>query len=347
MTHSPIHSLLDAIPLPALLVAADSRLVGANDAAAELVTYGALGRHFNTALRQPGLTAAIERCLGDRGTHTARFLARQGVTEVTYRVRCAWVECGEINGVLASFTDLSDVESAGQMRRDFVANVSHELRTPLTALIGFIETLQGPAREDPKAQGRFLGIMANEAGRMERLVRDLLSLSRVEAHARVRPRDPVDLGLLLRGTLDRFEGLARETGATLEVSMPDGGQTVPGDADQLAQVLSNLIENAIKYGGANTNVQVTLDRVDHDRRLRESAVRLRVRDDGPGIEGVHLARLTERFYRVDTHRSREMGGTGLGLAIVKHIVNRHRGHLRVHSTPGEGSTFTVVLPVQS
>jgi two-component system phosphate regulon sensor histidine kinase PhoR len=226
------------------------------------------------------------------------------------------------------------------MRRDFVANVSHELRTPLTALMGFIETLKHAAKDDPRAREMFLGIMEHEAGRMNRLVRDLLQLSRVEAEERIRPKDEVELRALLVGVISSLQGLAERAGGRVELA--GDPFTVPGDADQLVQVFTNLIENALKYGKAGQVVRVSLTPED---TVRGPAVKVEVADEGEGIDPVHLPRLTERFYRVDSHRSREMGGTGLGLAIVKHIVSRHRGFLRIESEPGEGSRFSVVLPL--
>ncbi|MAN98569.1 MAG: two-component sensor histidine kinase, partial [Roseovarius sp.] len=241
------------------------------------------------------------------------------------------------------FEDLTEREHAAQMRRDFVANVSHELRTPLTALMGFIETLQGPARHDQAAIDRFLGIMQSEAARMERLVRDLLSLSRVESEERVRPRDEVNLSQVIGSVLHALRPLARDRACDISFEAPEG-MVVRGNDDQLQQVFTNLVENAIKYGGKGNRITITLERTPRDATLRAPAIVARVRDQGPGIDPLHIPRLTERFYRVDTHRSREMGGTGLGLAIVKHIVNRHRGRLRISSAPGEGSEFSVILP---
>ena len=246
--------------------------------------------------------------------------------------------------MLVSFQDVTHLEQAGQMRRDFVANVSHELRTPLTALIGFIETLRGAASDDAAARDRFLAIMQDEAGRMNRLVGDLLSLSRVEGEERVRPREEVDLSGQLGSVLNSLRPLAEEAGVAFWFDKPEAAVIIPGDADQLRQVFTNLIENAIKYGGSGGAVNVIVTVSERDPALRAPAVRVQVIDRGPGIDPMHLPRLTERFYRADSHRSRQLGGTGLGLAIVKHIVNRHRGRLRVESTLGEGATFTVILP---
>jgi two-component system phosphate regulon sensor histidine kinase PhoR len=262
-------------------------------------------------------------------------------------------------GVAAAVLTLHDITGAKrteQMRADFVANASHELRTPLATLIGFIETLRGPARDDPAAQDRFLGIMQQQASRMARLVDDLLSLSRIEMNEHQPPTGRVALGPLLRGVADTLELRAAARDMHVVLTMPGSGELPPvqGEADELAQVFQNLIDNAIKYGRPGTPIEVTA-RV-ADRRAgpvaastaaaaAQPAVAVSVRDHGDGIPREHLPRLTERFYRIDTARSREMGGTGLGLAIVKHIVNRHRGHLEIESEVGRGSVFTVYLRI--
>ena len=336
-------SVLAGMPLAALLIGPDERIASANDAALEMMGQGIVGRHFLTALRQPDVLEAIEATLRDRARRKTSYQVSEAGRDSSFDVHVAYVETDSTRGVLVSFEDMTEREQAAQMRRDFVANVSHELRTPLTALMGFIETLQGPARRDETAIDRFLGIMQTEAARMERLVRDLLSLSRVEGEERVRPREAVDLAEVIGSVVYMLRPLAREGGTELIFEGGEGMQ-VPGNADQLQQVFTNLVENAIKYGGAENRITITLDRHPKDATLRMPAIVARVRDTGPGIDPLHIPRLTERFYRVDTHRSREMGGTGLGLAIVKHIVNRHRGRLRISSTPGEGSEFTVILP---
>ncbi|SHH17036.1 ATP-binding protein [Marivita hallyeonensis] len=344
MTATP-RDILAALRIPAMLIAPDDRVFAVNAAAEKILGLNAEGRHFITALRQPVLLETIEQVQRDGTRRETRYLTNDGQHDVTYRVTCGAVDMQGGRGVMVSFEDITPVEQAGQMRRDFVANVSHELRTPLTALLGFIETLQGSARNDPQAQERFLGIMATEAGRMNRLVSDLLSLSRVEADERVRPRDSVDLASLVRQTEHSLAPLAADAGIVLSVQLPETPVSVPGDADQLRQVLTNLVENAIKYSGTGATVRISLSEPSFESRLRGQGVRIDVHDTGPGIDPVHLPRLTERFYRVDSHRSRELGGTGLGLAIVKHIINRHRGRLQIDSRVGVGTTFTVILPV--
>ncbi|WP_294621567.1 ATP-binding protein [uncultured Roseovarius sp.] len=344
MDQSTIPALLQAIPLPSVLIGRGERILGANQAALTLLGQGIVGRHFITAIRQPNVLDAIETTLRERGQRSARYLGADGDQETTFNVTCSKVQTDLGSGVLVCFEDVTHLEKASQMRRDFVANVSHELRTPLTALMGFIETLQGPAKGDIAATERFLGIMAGEAARMERLVQDLLSLSRVEADERVRPTDRVDLGAVLQSVVHSIRPLGEEAKVEIAVTLPGETVIIPAEDDQIRQVFTNLIENAIKYGGSGKTVHVTLRTHDHAPSLRGPGAVVEVRDEGPGIDPIHIPRLTERFYRVDSHRSREMGGTGLGLAIVKHIISRHRGRLRIESEPGKGSTFRVILP---
>jgi len=225
------------------------------------------------------------------------------------------------------------------MRADFVANASHELRTPLSTLVGFIETLQGPAADDEEARVKFLAIMQQQASRMARLVEDLLSLSRIEMNEHLPPTTPIGVVNVLRHVGQTLEMKAAARGMTIDYDIDDEQARVVGDADELAQLFQNLIDNAIKYSKPDTAITIG---VGPSRRFRDG-VAIQVRDRGEGIARTHLPRLTERFYRVDTARSREMGGTGLGLAIVKHIINRHRGQLEIDSEIGEGTVFTVHL----
>jgi len=329
--------LIEAVPMPLILVGSGERVSAANEMAKMLFGQALEGRHYITVLRQPQVLDAVEAALKTGAPQGGTLAMRDTAGDKTYRMAATPVE----GSVLVSLEDVSHVREASQMRRDFVANVSHELRTPLTALLGFIETLQGPAKGDPGAQDRFLSIMQREASRMSRLIQDLLSLSRVESEERVRPREEVDVAALVRRAATTLAPLAEESGVAIDLG-ETASLTVPGDGDQLLQVFTNLMENAIKYGG--TELGVSLELNDPDPYLRGPAVRVTVADNGTGIDPVHLPRLTERFYRVDNHRSREMGGTGLGLAIVKHIVNRHRGRLRITSESEQGSRFVVILP---
>ncbi len=337
-------SLMDGIPIPVVLVGNDERIIAISAAAAALLGDGIVGRHYIIAMRQPSLQEAIEAALSARQAGQARVVMTGQPGERTFRVSVSPVEGEGRAGALAAFEDISELEQAGQIRRDFVANVSHELRTPLTALLGFIETLKGAARDDAGARARFLDIMEREAERMNRLVQDLLSLSRVEAEERVRPTERIDIVAHLGLAIAALRTLAEAAEVKLELDGDPGPLVIAADPDQITQVFQNLLENAIKYGGQGRRVTA---RVTHEARnlsLRSPAVRIDVIDEGEGIEAIHLPRLTERFYRVDGHRSREKGGTGLGLAIVKHIVNRHRGRFRIESEKGKGSTFTVILP---
>ncbi|MDQ2088611.1 ATP-binding protein [Marimonas arenosa] len=344
----PRQALLDALPMAACQVAPNQRIAALNAPGQALLGSGVAGQNYITALRQPDLLGAIERAAATHERRTARYVSRGGgQRDVIYEASCAWLGLLGVEGVLVCFEDRSPLEHAGQMRRDFVANVSHELRTPLTSLLGFIETLRGAARDDPAARDRFLDIMEAEAMRMERLVHDLLSLSRVEAQERMRPDDSVDLAAILASVLYRLAPLAEQSGIAFDLRLPeddDAAVMVIGDEDQLRQLVANLVENAVKYGGAGGKVTLRLSRIAREPVLRSPAVMLEVIDYGAGIDPLHIPRLTERFYRVDSHRSRQVGGTGLGLAIVKHIVNRHRGRLRIDSATGKGSTFTVILP---
>lgn len=337
---------VQSVPVPQVYIRRDARIGALNAPASRLLGDGLVGRHYITALRQPAVLEAIEaaqsRTPGEAPT-TARYLGQEAGRELVFLATITRLP-GE-DGLLVTFEDITPHEEAGQMRSDFVANVSHELRTPLTALSGFIETLRGPARDDPEARDRFLDIMEREAARMNRLVQDLLSLSRVEDVERMRPTDHVDVARIVTSVAMGLEPLAEGRGGRLRTVGCDTAIDLQGDADQLTQVFTNLIENAIKYGAEGGTVTITLTRHDNLAALRGPGVTIEVADEGEGISLHHLARLTERFYRVDSHRSRGVGGTGLGLAIVKHIVNRHRGRLRITSEPGQGSRFTVSLPL--
>ena len=303
-------------------------------------------RDLAAALRNPAVLAAADAVLGGEPARVVEFAVTAPV-EHQLRARFARIGGPSLDGAVAVLTlhDVTELKRAEQMRADFIANASHELRTPLATLTGFIDTLLGPARDDAEARERFLTIMHQQAGRMTRLVEDLLSLSRIELNEHVVPRDRVALRPLLADLAEALALRAGGRGMRISLAVPDDLPDVLGDRDELAQLFQNLFDNAIKYGRAGTEITVVAEsarRVEPERPATPS-VAVAVRDRGDGIAREHLSRLTERFYRVDTARSREMGGTGLGLAIVKHIVNRHRGALDIESTPGLGSAFTVRL----
>lgn len=340
------NSILRAIPLPLVLIGVNERVESMNTLAENLLGPGALGRNYMTVLRAPVLIDCVETSFKTSSAAEVRHLVNgPGGQEKVWRVRAEPISSQEGQGILVSFEDRTDFEVAGQMRRDFVANVSHELKTPLTALMGFVETLRGAARDDPQARERFLEIMEREAGRMSRLVSDLLSLNRVETEERVRPTQRISLHRLLSSVMVALKTMAEERGVELELKGYQDELTILGDPDQLTQVFTNLIENALKYGASGKLVTINITHEERELAFRAPGVRVEVIDRGEGFDPVHIPRLTERFYRIDTHRSREEGGTGLGLAIVKHIVNRHRGRFRIESALGKGSRFTVILPL--
>jgi two-component system phosphate regulon sensor histidine kinase PhoR len=244
---------------------------------------------------------------------------------------------GNHGHILVLLRDLTREQAVEKMRSDFVANASHEMRTPLSTIIGTIETLQGAAKEDPKAREKFLSSMLAQAHRMKRLIDDLLTLSRIELNAHVRPSSKVSLSNIAKQAKSNLTTFATEYNVELEL-ISDGEVQVSGEPDELLQVALNLIENAIKYGGEGKRVEI------HCSEMGRNGV-LSITDFGQGIAEDHIPRLTERFYRVSTKQSRARGGTGLGLAIVKHIVLRHRGEMDIRSEPSRGSTFTVSIPL--
>ncbi|MEJ2036330.1 MAG: ATP-binding protein [Maritimibacter sp.] len=337
--------MISAIPIPCIHVSLQGRVDALNEKAVELFGAAIRGRHYITAFRQPALLDRVEEAMAHGKSVTGRYIGRQAGRDTSYDVSVAPVmEGGQPAGYMMVFLDITHQEEAGERRSEFVANVSHELRTPLTAINGFIETLRGPAKDDPEARDQFLAIMEREAQRMIRLVEDLLLLTRVEDVERMRPSEPVDIASLVRSVASGLTPQAEAKQARVILDGCEGEKPAPGDSDQLTQLLTNLIENAIKYGRDGGQVTVRLEQLENAVELRGPGLKISVSDDGEGIAERHLGRLTERFYRVDSHRSRGVGGTGLGLAIVKHIVSRHRGRLRIESQLGQGSTFSVFLP---
>ncbi|WEK51734.1 MAG: ATP-binding protein [Candidatus Kaistia colombiensis] len=337
-----IKRMADALPDPCVIL--DRRgVVRYANSRAEATFPLRPGDPLTFRLRNPDFVGAFDRVAAGGPAEKVQFLER-GPTERWYE---AWFSALEpiASGndrsgfIVLIFSDLTEQRVSEKIRVDFVANASHELRTPLASLSGFIETMQGPARDDAVARERFLGIMHDQATRMSRLIDDLLSLSRIEMKAHMRPEAPVDLTGVIRGVVDALEPLARDLGVTIETELPDIPLVVPGDRDELVQVFQNLIENGCKYGKSGKRVQVTALPPPGGR----GGPVVTVRDFGAGIPAEHLPRLTERFYRADIQASHAQRGTGLGLAIVKHILNRHRARLGIESRPGEGATFTVAF----
>jgi two-component system phosphate regulon sensor histidine kinase PhoR len=343
-------AIVEALPDPLLVLGPDRTALRANRAARRLFgaanpTPGQEARHGDmlALLRHPLMAAAVDRAMTEGKAQTADLtlpgLATRELSAQLLPMQPPLADGGRLVVVL---TDRTAGRAVERMRVDFVANASHELRTPLASLMGFIETLRGPAADDPPAQQRFLGIMADQAERMRRLVDDLLGLSRVEATEHLPPTGEADVLAVLRAEAAAAEPLFATRRVRLQLDLPEGVLMArPADADQVAQVARNLLGNALRY--ATAEVRITARPAQQGGR---DGVAFSVRDDGAGIAPEHIPRLTERFYRVDQGRARSVGNTGLGLAIVKHIMTRHRGLLTIESTVGEGSVFRVWLPAQ-
>ncbi len=334
-----VFNTCEALKDPAFILTAGSALKYQNRAAIEKFGPMAADGHLSSRLRSPEILQMVDRAIAAGQEATIDYVEKVP-SERWYRVRIAPMnEISALTGgdelYLLTLRDQSEAKRIDKMRTDFIANASHELRTPLASLTGFIETMQGPARDDPKAREQFLGIMHEQAGRMTRLLDDLLSLSRLEMKAHITPTDAVDLVPLVGHVCDTLRPLADELGVDIRLDTPDQPVAVQGDRDELIQVFENLIENACKYGQGGKHVEIAV------RGGGGDGAEVSVRDHGPGIPKEHVPRLTERFYRVNVEASRSKKGTGLGLAIVKHILTRHRARLVVRSEPGEGSEFLV------
>jgi two-component system phosphate regulon sensor histidine kinase PhoR len=327
--------VVHALPDPALVVDCKGLVLHANALAREVLETDPQGLHLSASIRNPAVLEAVTAAAAGEEAVNVDYELRVPMLR-SFRVHVAPLGLG--HGALLVLRDLTREQQIERMRADFVANASHELRTPLTALTGFLETILGAAKNDEKAQARFLGLMRSQAERMRRLIDDLLSLSRIEMNEHVRPQGEVDLAQVAAHVRDVLSGMARELDCEVTLSS-DGPLIVTGSRDELVQVAQNLAENALKYGSSGKRVEMVLR---HDGGFAE----LLVRDHGPGIAAEHIPRLTERFYRVNVQESRSRGGTGLGLAIVKHIVSRHRGRLSISSELGKGSEFSVRIPVK-
>src|SRR3954453_4829694 len=341
-----VSAVVAGMPAPAVLLDRAGRVLHLNAAAVQLAPALRKNELAQFALRSPEIVAALREAIATTQPRRATYLDQVPVdrwmelviTPVPVPTRFG----GADKCMLMTFHDLTPLRRVEEMRADFVANASHELRTPLAALSGFIDTLQGPAKEDAKARERFLGIMHAQATRMARLIDDLLSLSRVELSAHVRPDACVDIVPIIRQVADGLEPLARERQVEIEIDLPTERVMIAGDREELLRLFENLIENALKYGASGGRVIVSLSVPAPADGIQE--IRAMVRDFGPGIAPEHLPRLTERFYRVDIGDSRSQGGTGLGLSLVKHILNRHRGRLLIESTLKHGASFTACFP---
>ena len=334
--HPQFQSFLD-VSLDPMLVVGGARVTAANRAAIDLLGPTIVGQNVRLAFRHAG---AIERLTDPAAQHSGQPIPLTGIgrRNQSWDMRIQTISEGQ---KLVHLSDRSSTQAAEKMRVDFVANASHELLTPLAAVKGFIETLADPtAGSNAKTRERFLGIMAAETDRMQALIRDLMSLSRIEAEKFDPPQEPVNFGAVVEEMVGQLKAAHKERGEDLLLEIAPGLPTIPGDIGQLRQLASNIITNAMKYGRAGEPVKVEMG-----SSRSGSMLSLSVEDRGDGIAAEHLPRLTERFYRVDSGRSRSMGGTGLGLSLVKHIVDRHRGHLEIRSEPGQGTNVIILLPV--
>ncbi|MCV3205791.1 ATP-binding protein [Mesorhizobium sp. YC-39] len=334
--------LAAAVADPLIIFDRTAVIVHAN--AAAFAAFGGIapGLSLSLKFRAPEMQALLDSILSGNVASDVVDYTEKLPVERAYRVSASSVGHGTHLYVLV-FKDQSEARRIDRMRADFIANASHELRTPLASISGFIETLRGPARNDPAAREQFLQIMQNQTGRMARLIDDLLSLSRLEMKPYLKPGTEVDLRQILDSVIDSLGPLARENGVTIERDFAEGPLDVPGDRDELFQVFENLLENACKYGQSGGRVVVSIA---HGDAAPEPGIDVTIRDFGPGIAEEHIPRITERFYRVDVENSRTQKGTGLGLSIVKHILTRHNAKLSIRSEVGKGAAFSVHLPTR-
>jgi len=343
--------ILDALPDPILMVARDGHVARTNKAGRALFGNDVVGRDLAAVTRDPGLLEAVQHACDKGESSSIEVAVMVARVARTYGANVAPLPVRGNGGpaVMVVLHDLTAIKRTEQMRVDFVANASHEIRSPLATLVGCIETLRGPARDDREAWDGFLEMMDDQGRRMTRLVGDLLSLSRIELNEHTQPTGAIELATILALTQTALEWEATAKDMVIRLKLDDNLPPARGDASEIEQVAYNLLNNAIKYGRAGTEITVTAGTrklpPERARMDRVPVVWFAVRNRGDGIAAEHLPRLTERFYRVDTARSRELGGTGLGLAIVKHVLNRHRGDMTIDSAEGEGSTFAVYLPV--
>lgn len=337
--------LLDAVPDAVVALDPNFNVMHFNARLEELFPKVRSGQPLSQLSRNPELNAAVEKVATTNGEVVVDFFERvpveRRISATVSRLGAREIRRG-LPFMIVSFRDLTEQDKLAQMRADFIANASHELRTPLASLRGFVETLQGPARDDPEARERFLAIMSSQATRMTRLIDDLLSLSRVEMRVHLPPRGILDLNEVGAYVAQALEPVAAASKIEIVVTKSESPVRIRGDRDEIVQVLQNLVHNAIKYGREGGRIEIAISRV-LDGSPPQARALIAVADDGPGIAPEHLPRLTERFYRANAQASREKGGTGLGLAIVKHIVLRHRGDLRISSVVGKGSTFSILF----
>jgi len=343
--------LVDTLPDVLIMINDERKIIRTNRAARAIFGQNLAGKLLDDVIENDALTDNIMSVVEDLRGREVEFRIEDPVLRDFLAVieRFPIPSAGGMS-VVITMNDITELKSVEQMRADFVANASHEIRTPLASIAGFIETLQGPARDDEQAREEFLRLMAEQADRMKQLINDLLSLSKIEMNAHSVPMDPVDMGLVIKRSSEMLRSQAKAKNVSFKLDIQEALPQVKGDMNELAQVMHNLMGNAIKYGASDSEVVVTArvtTELPRDQSMRNMVrvVRISVKDEGDGIAKEHLARLTERFYRIDSARTRTVGGTGLGLAIVKGILMRHRGVITIDSVVGKGSSFNVFLPL--
>lgn len=344
-------TLVDSLPDILIMCNNAQKIIRTNKAAREVFGQNLANKSLSTIIPSDELLNGVADVIEERQGRRIEFHLDSIMRDFRAIINLFFpAASGESIAVIVTLNDITELQRVEKMRAEFVANASHEIRTPLASIKGFIETLRGPARNDQVALDEFLKIMDDQASRMKNLIDDLLTLSKIQANERTLPSGCVDIAQIARDEKEGFIWAAKEKNMSLRLDIAEGLPSVLGEFNELRQVLHNLISNALKYGNTGTEVAVSM-RVtsvlpdDPNFSKLHRAVMISVMDNGEGIPREHLPRLTERFYRVDSARTRSIGGTGLGLAIVKHIINRHRGVLTIDSVVGQGSTFSVYLQI--
>jgi two-component system phosphate regulon sensor histidine kinase PhoR len=341
-TNALLEAMMNGMREGMLVVDEEMHVVASNRMALEIFSTieGALvARRLSELTRNPSINSAFMAALR-RSEQSETKVELDGPGGPIFDLRVVPLRLDEKNskGAMGVFFNITRLERLERVRQEFLSNVSHELRTPLTAIIAFVETLEDGAIADQESNRRFLSIIRKNAERMHNLIDDILELSDIEAGTVQVEAEVVPLHALVNDILTALASRAEARCVTLKNEVAKDA-TVFADARRLEQMLTNLVHNAIKFNRENGSVTIRHERTAHDRII--------VADMGDGIRPEHIKRIFERFYRVDRARSRELGGTGLGLAIVKHLARAHGGEVSVQSTPGEGSTFVIELPVSN
>ena len=354
-----LNKLEDAI----IVLDSDQKIVFQNSHSIDLFENNYTGQNITNLIRSPIVLETLENVYKNKKTKIIEYNSEYGQNlsprstnfynvEISYEKNHLQLTNTKDNYVILmkNITPLKNIE---KVRSSFIANASHELKTPLATVMGFLETIRGPAKDDKKSMSKFLGIMDKETIRMKRLIDDLLVVSKIESDEHIHPTKKVNLIKTLNNVIESLKEYALKKNIQIRTNYQlSENLSVLGNEDELVQVFTNIIDNSIKYGKINSSIDIKAEEVkeqtdqSEDKKLFPQLIlKISVKDESDGIHAKHLSRLTERFYRVDAARSKEIGGTGLGLTIVKHILNKHRGHLDIKSEINQGSTFTVELPI--